>query len=234
MLLPALAAAEPSFEQASLRFFEQADGQILPVTRRVYMTRFDAIRTRRLGVEVSATYAAPEASSTVALACTMKKPDGSVIPAERPMEFEFFAGKTEAQSANLLFGAATDQPWTPGNYEVECKAAEESIAKASFEMAVNPPEVADGEIRARAVRVFPVAGNLPPLDAREYAGSLPADGTTRIGIEMEFSHAPLGRAAKIPVDCHFFWPDGQTSPPLVLSYEPQPAWAGGFSAGAIG
>ena len=51
---------------------------------------------------------------------------------------------------------------------------------------------------------------------------------------MEFSHAPLGRIAKMPVDCHFFWPDGQTSPPLVLNYEPQPNWAGGYSAGAMG
>jgi hypothetical protein len=57
---------------------------------------------------------------------------------------------------------------------------------------------------------------------------------TRIGVELEFSHAPLGHAAKLPVDCWFFWPDGQTSPPLVLSYEPQPTWAGGYSAGAMG
>jgi hypothetical protein len=38
----------------------------------------------------------------------------------------------------------------------------------------------------------------------------------------------------VPVDCWFFWPDGQTSPPMVLSYEPEPSWAGGFSAAAMG
>ena len=141
----------------------------------------------------------------------MKKPDGSV------------AELTESPSANLLWGAAADQDWAPGTYEVECKAGENAIAKATFEMAVNPPEVADGDIRVDAMRVFPVAGSLPPLLERKYANNLPADATTRIGIELEFSHAPLGRAAKVPVDCHFFWPDGQTSPPLVLSYEPQPA-----------
>ena len=75
ILLPSLAAAEPSFDQPTLRFFEQADGPILPVTRRVYTTRFDATRARRLGVEVSARY------HRGTLACTMKKPDGSVIPA---------------------------------------------------------------------------------------------------------------------------------------------------------
>ena len=33
---------------------------------------------------------------------------------------------------------------------------------------------------------------------------------------------------------YFFWPDGQTSPPVILSYEPEPTWAGGYSAGAMG
>jgi hypothetical protein len=42
-LLPSLAAAAPAFEQASLRFFEQSDGPILPVARRIYTTRFDAV-----------------------------------------------------------------------------------------------------------------------------------------------------------------------------------------------
>ena len=54
----------------------------------------------------------------------MKRPDGSVVASERPMEFEFFGGKTESQSANLLWGAAADQDWAPGIYEVECKAGE--------------------------------------------------------------------------------------------------------------
>ena len=234
LLLPSLAAAEPSLDQATLRFFEQADGTILPVTRRVYTTRFDATRTRRLGIEISANYAAPETSSTIPLDCAMKRPDGSVVASERPMEFQFFGGKTESQSANLLWGPAADQDWAPGIYEVECKAGEIAIAKATFEMAANPPEVADGEIRVEAMRMFPVVGNLPAIHERKYANNFQATATSRIGIELEFSHAPLGRTAKVPVDCHFFWPDGQTSPPLVLSYEPQPAWAGGYSAGALG
>lgn len=96
----------------------------------------------------------------------------------------------------------------PDGYAVECRADGASVAKATFEVVQNPPEVADGEVRVKAIRIF--------------------------AVELEFSHAPLGREAKVPVDCWFFWPDGQTSPPLVLSYEPQPTWAGGYSAGAMG
>ena len=232
--MPSLAAAGPAFDQVTLRLFEQADGPILPVERRIYTTRFDATRTRRLAIEFLATYPAPEFSSTIPLTCTLKKPDGSVVPSERPMEFQFFGGKTESHSTNLLWGAAEDRDWQPGVYEVDCMAESKSIARASFEIVRNPPEVADGDIRVESIRVFPVVDKLPPFGLRKYVNALPSDGTTRIGIELEFTHAPLGRVMKVPVDCWFFWPDGQTSPPLVLSYEPQPTWAGGYSAGAMG
>ena len=233
-LVPRLANAEPAFEQASLRFFEQADGPILPVERRVYTTRFDAVRTRRLGVEVAGLYAAPQAAATLALACILGKPDGTTAAAERSMDFRFYAGETGSSAANLLWGAPDGEDWAPGRYQVECFADGVPVAKAGFEMSRNPPEVADGEIRVKALRIFPVEGSLPPIEARRYSDALFAASTTQIGVELEFAHAPLGHDARVPVDCWFFWPDGQTSPPVVLSYEPQPGWAGGYSAGAMG
>lgn len=234
ILLPFTAAGEPDFERTAIRLFEQADGPILPIERRLYSTHFDATRTRKLAVEVTANYAAPDATTTVPLDCTLEHPDGRQTPSERPMSFEFVSGKTESHSANLLWGAIADQDWQPGNYSVECLAGEKSIGKAAFEIARNPPEVADGDIRVEAVRVFPAEGQLPPRTERKYQTTLTADSTSRIGIELEFTHAPLGRAIKVPVECYFFWPDGQTSPPVILSYEPEPSWAGGYSAGVMG
>jgi len=198
-----------TFDEATIRLFEQADGPVLPVSRRIYSTRFDATRTRKLAVEVSA---------AIPVSCTLTRPDGT----------------TESQDANLLWGAVADQDWLPGNYSVECLAGGKSIGKAAFEIARGPPEVADGDIRVAAVRVFPVEGQLPARAMRKYQAILAAGSTSRIGIELEFTHAPLGRTLKVPVECYFFWPDGQTSPPVVLSYEPEPTWAGGYSAGAMG
>lgn len=234
LFAPGIAQAAPVFEQAALRFFEQADGPILPVERRIYTTRFDATRTRRLGVEFAASYTAPDAASTVPLACTLTKPDGSTAPAERPMDFQFFAGKAGSQSANLLWGMPGELDWPAGSYAVECRAEGASVAKATFEVIQNPPEVADGEVRVKAIRIFAVEEQLPPIGERRYATAFKSDLTRRIGVELEFAHAPLGSEAKVPADCWFFWPDGQTSPPLVLGYEPQPTWAGGYSAGAMG
>ena len=209
ILIPFAAAGEPVFEQPTIRLFEQADGPVLPVTRRLYSTRFDATRTRKLAVEVTAAHADT---------CTLTRPDGT----------------RESQDANLLWSAVADQEWPPGNYSVECMAGGKSIGTAAFEIMRSPPEVADGDIRVEAVRVFPVEGQLAARAMRKYQAILAAGTTTRIGIELEFTHAPLGRAVKVPVECYFFWPDGQTSPPVILSYEPEPTWAGGYSAGAMG
>lgn len=234
LLSPLAAGAAPAFETAGLRFFEQADAPILPVERRIYTTRFDATRLRRLGLDFSATYEAPESDAVVPLHCTLTRPDGSAAPAERPMEFRFFPGKTTSQSANLLWGMQGGGEWPVGSYAVECLSEGKSVAKASFEVLSNPPEVQDGGLRVKAIRIFAVEELLPPIAERRYSLAFASDQTRRIGVELEFAHAPIGHAVKVPVDCWFFWPDGQTSPPMVLSYEPEPTWAGGFSAAAMG
>lgn len=234
LLAPLAAFAEPALESASIRFFEQADGPVLAFARRLYTSRFDATRMRMLGVEIAATHTPPAEAATISLACTLRKPDGTEVRSERAVELQLFAGQSQSYGASLLWRPAADAPWQPGLYEVGCVTGASPAGRAQFEVAVNPAEVADGDIRVAALRIFPVEEQLPPRPLRSYVQSLVGDETRRIGVELEFSHAPLDRTAKFPVDCWFFWPDGQTSPPLVLSYEPQPSWAGGYSAGAMG
>jgi hypothetical protein len=227
-------AFEAALGSPVIRVFEQAEGPILPPTRRMYTTRFDSTRTRRIGVELAATHAATSEPGTMAVDCKLTKPDGSEIPADGPLTFRMQAGETQSQSAGLLWGRPEGQDWAPGTYEIECRAGDKHAGKAQFVIARNPVDVEEGAIRVTALRIFPVEIALPPQPARQYSLSLAADETGRIGVEIEFSHAPIGHTPRIPVDCWFFWPDGQTSPPLVLSYEPKPNWAGGYSAGAMG
>jgi hypothetical protein len=58
MSLAAAAADPPALDAATIRLFEQPDAEILPVARRLYATRFDATRTRTLGVEIAVSHAA--------------------------------------------------------------------------------------------------------------------------------------------------------------------------------
>lgn len=231
---PAIAASAPELHDVSLRLFEQADEVVLPVSRRVYSTRFDATRMRMLGVEITANYADPEATTQVLVACTLQRPDGSLAPSDREMSIPLFDGYVASNSANLLWGVALEEDWVPGVYKVECRVDDRLIGQSQFEVMLNPSDVANAEIRVASLQLFPVETDLPARTERRYTSKLTAATTRRIGIELEFTHQPLGRALTVPVDCYYFWPDGQTSPPVVLSYEPQPSWPGGYSAGALG
>lgn len=231
---PAGAAPAPELREVSLRLFEQADDVVLPVARRVYATRFDATRMRMLGVELTASYADPGTTTQVPVACTLQRPDGSLAPSDREMSIQLFDGYVESNSANLLWGVAPEEDWLPGVYKVECRVDDRLIGQSQFEVMLNPSDVANAEIRVAALQLFPVETGLPARAERRFTSRLAAATTRRIGIELEFTHEPLGRTLTVPVECYYFWPDGQTSPPLVLSYEPQPGWPGGYSAGALG
>lgn len=229
-----LAADPPALDRVAIRLFEQADEAVVPVATRLYSTHFDATRMRMLGVEIHASYVPPAENLRVPVACTLQRPDGGLTPADREMSFQLFADHAESISTNLLWGVAPEEDWLPGHYVVECSIDGTTIGRAPFEVMLNPSDVAGAEIRVAAMLLFPVDGDLPGRADRRYTTTLAAADTRRIGIELEFTHEPLGRAMTIPVECYYFWPDGQTSPPVVLSYEPQAGWPGGYSAGAMG
>ncbi len=236
LALPAMAQAPdaPSFTRSTLRLFEQADDGVEPVARRIYATHFDATRMRWLGVELEATYAAPKENVLLPLDCSMVRPDGTRVPTERDMSFQLFAGEAESSSANVLWGVEDEDDWPPGQYRVECDAAGKRVGEVTFEVVQGPSDVAGADIHVAEMRFFPVVEDLPAKEQRAYTRRFGGAETRRIGVELEFTHAPLSKVVKVPIACYFYWPDGQTSPPLALSYQPEATWPGGYAAGGMG
>jgi hypothetical protein len=236
LALPAAARAADDFplRDAAIRLFEQADVDVQPLARRAYATHFDATRMRWLGVEITAGYPAPDKDVLLPVDCSMQRPDGTRVPTARDMSFQLFANETQSGSANLLWGVEDEDDWPPGHYEVECTVAGRMLGPVPFEVVQNPTDVAGAEIRVAGMRFFAVVGDLPRKEERHYTVQFEAAETRRIGVEVEFTHAPLGSAVKVPIACYFYWPDGQTSPPLNLTYEPEATWPGGYAAGGMG
>lgn len=236
LALPCFSQADDAspLKDATIRLFEQADSGVQSLARRSYAAHFDATRMRWLGVEITGRYDAPGEDVLLPVDCTMQRPDGTRLPTAQEMSFQMFAGETESSSANLLWGVGDEDDWPPGSYQVECTLAGRSYGPVPFEVVLNPSDVAGTEIRVAEMRFFALTGELPPKESRVYATALPIAETRRIGVEVEFTHAPLGTPVRVPVACYFYWPDGQTSPPLNLSYEPEPTWAGGYTAGGMG
>lgn len=230
----AIAADAPSFTAVSIRLFEQADAPVQPFGRRVYATHFDATLTRMIGVEIGATYAKQKETRLYDVACTLKKPDGSAIAGSRAMSFQVFADETESNSANVQWGVPDEQDWQAGDYLVDCAVAAQSIGQAAFTVALNPADVADTDLRIAGLRFFAVNRELPPKDERSYTEVFETADTRRIGVELEYTHSPIGREIAVPVDCHYYWPDGQVMPPAHMTYQPGPTWPGGYSAANMG
>jgi hypothetical protein len=234
-LAPAAGAQDAHpLREATLRLFEQADVGVQSIARRAYATHFDATRMRWLGVEITGTYDAPTENVLLSVECLMQRPDGTRLPTARDMSFQLFAGETESSSANVLWGVEDEDDWPAGHYEVACTIAGRTFGPVPFEVMHNASDVAGTDIRVAEMRFFPVVKDLPAKADREYTTVLRATETRRIGVEVEFTHSPLGGTVKVPIACYFYWPDGQTSPPLNLTYEPETTWPGGYAAGGMG
>ncbi len=232
--LPIHAADAPPLSGATIRLFEQAEGPVLPFGRRFYGIHFDATLARMIGVEIGATYPAQDETTLLSVVCLLQKPDGSKAEASRAMSFQLFEGETQSNSANVQWGVPDEEDWQPGDYGVDCSVDGHSIWQAQFAIALNPPDVADTDIRIAGLRFFPVAEDLQPKPERRYTDTFEAADTRRIGVELEYTHSPLGRTVTVPAACHYYWPDGQVMPPAEMRYEPGPTWPGGYSAANMG
>lgn len=236
VLLPlaARAADTPPLATATTRLFEQTDGPVLPFGRRVYGNHFDATLTRMIGVEIGATYPVPDETTLLPVVCTLTKPDGGKVAAGREMSFQLFEGETLSSSANVQWGVPDEEDWDPGDYGVDCAVGDQPVWQTRFTVVLNPPDIEDTDIRVAGLRFFPVHDELPAKADRRYADSFESADTRRIGVELEFTHAPPGRTVTVPVACHYYWPDGQVMPPAEMRYEPGPTWPGGYSAANMG
>jgi hypothetical protein len=226
------ASAQLAPTGATLRFFEEGPGTVTPQTRRMYATRFDASRSRFIGVEVSLTHPAPGVVVDYPVSCEYIKPDGSTTG---PIEIEFQVQPDWTSSIHASsWGWAEPGDWAAGTYRAVCSGGGRTLGEATFELMSTPSDVAGVDARVAAIRFFPSGPKVTPIANRQYATTFPAAQAARVGIELNFAHAPFGRAIEIPWSCYYFMPDGRTMGPMANNYAPQPDWNGGYSADAWG
>jgi hypothetical protein len=226
------ASAQLAPNEVALRFFEEGPGPVTPIARRMYATHFDATRTRYVGVEVQLDHAAPGVVVDYPVSCQYVNPDGSAMGS---IEIEFQIQPDWTSSINAhSYGWDDPGEWAPGTYRVVCSGGGRPLAEATFQMTSNPPDVAGIDVRVAGVRLFPSGAELTPIANRTYTTVFPAAQTARVGVELNFTHGPMGRAIEVPWECYYFMPDGQTMGPIAGTYAPEPDWNGGFSAESWG
>lgn len=225
--------------QASIRVYEQEVGFIAGVEQRLYTTRFDATRTRMIAGEITLVHPAPAKNTPFTATCEMDTPDGKKRPGLWSIGITMFAGRTQSSDANILWGPGKDQSWTPGTYTIRCFGGGLKLGEGKIQMVLNPPDVPGTEIRVARMRFFPADKDVPPQQQRKYAiwhfaSPLQSKELRRIGVELEFRHAPLPGAVSVPISCFYFLPNGQPTPPIDFSYDAQPGDTSGFAAMGVG
>lgn len=88
-----------------------------------------------------------------------------------------------------MWNRAGDPAWAPGNYVVHCSGHGSVLGEVRFEVAMNPPDASEIDLRVTQIHLFPASGPLPARDQRDYMTRFPARKTSRIGVELEFTHS---------------------------------------------
>jgi hypothetical protein len=226
------AQAQIAPTRSEIRLWEQEGNVVIPLERRLYSTRFDAGRIRFIGMEIAISHPPANASAIFPVDCELRAPDGG-RPGLQKLEIEVATGADDSRGVTL-WNRAGDPAWVPGNYVVHCSGRGSALAEVRFEVAVNPPDAAEFNLRVTRIHLFPASGPLPARDQRDYMTKFSARKTSRIGVELEFTHSPPGGTASIPVDCYYYPPSGQPMGPISFNYEPRADATSGNAGLAMG
>lgn len=226
-----------------IRFYEKET--LGPGEPGAYATRFDAAQSRFMATEV--TFALPAVDPEIArrlsglaydVRCWYIRPDG------KPMGDFRVAPQLEDSIGTGVLGYQELGHWALGTYHALCSASGRILGSATFEMAsaaaianawtTLPSPFPPSAQRVTQIRLFPMGSELTPLADRQYTTRFYAGQTARIAVELEFEHAPFGRAIVIPIDCTYHLSDGEATDPFRFTYEPQADWNGGYSANGFG
>jgi len=216
-----------------IRLWEQEGNAVAPPERRFYSTRFDAGRSRYIGLEIAMDHAAAKASAMFPVECELLAGDGDKALRSQKVNVEVVTSAV-ASNGIALWGQSGDSGWAAGDYRVRCSGRGSLLREVPFEVAVNPPDASEIDLRVASIHLFPTSGALPARGQREYATRFNARKTSRIGVELEFTHSTPGRPLSIPVDCYFYPPSGHVMGPISFDYEPQADATHGYAALAMG
>ena len=233
MLGTGVAQAQIAPTATEIRLWGQESNAVPPPEWRLYATRFDAARSRYIGLEIIMDHPPAKASGVYPVECDLLAPEDRKVLKVSRLDVDVFTGATASNSI-ALWSPEGNSGWLPGDYQVRCSGRCSPLGEVSFEMASNTADASELDLHVTAIHLFPVGGALPAFGQRAYATRFKARTASRIGVELEFTHSAPGRAMSIPVDCYYYPPSGRVMGPISFNYEPQAESTKGNAALAMG
>ena len=218
--------------RAVIRLWEQATNGEIPPERRLYATRFDGSRTRFIGAEISLGFAPATALFSFPIDCELRAPEGQRSYTLK-LDIQVVTGSEESRTITS-WSRDGDSAWVAGKYQIRCSDRGKELVETAFDVAANPPDASEIDLHVTGLLLFPTSGVLPAKGRRDYQARFAARKTTRIGVELHFTHAAANGGISIPVDCYYYTPRGQPMGPISFNYEPAANSTSGDAALALG
>ena len=206
---------------SSLKFFET--GPNIPAANlRSFDVKFEAARTRYIGLELTLQHPAPGRVASFNVACAYRTASDSLI-GQFDVPFTIQADWQFTVSARNL-GHADPGHWKPGTYRATCTSEGQTVAQSTFEIVSGPPEIVVFPAKLARIRFFPSTGQLLAREQRVYSSAFPAAQTSYINVEVELAHEPAGRDVNIPIGCLVIRANGTIAASMTVAFDIKADW----------
>jgi hypothetical protein len=213
----------------AVRLFEGAG---VPVERkqRVVTTRFDALTTRFINIELELEYAKAVRNTEFEAQCRVAGPDSTARAAT-------LAGAVEAgwlgSYHTARWGSQERGTWPEGSYTVSCLESGTVVATSEFTVVKSQPAIAALGAGLTHLRFFHGISERLPVEPRRYGTRF--DGRTSRWVKVEFGlvYPSVTAATAFTVECGYTFPDGTIRPVRIERRIPA-GWTGSVHSQGVG
>jgi hypothetical protein len=187
----------------AIRFFESAGGALDPKSR-VITTRFDALTTRFINLELELEYAKAAKRTPFQVECRFEGPGGAARALTLAGTIE--AGWTGSYHTGGV-GSAERGQWAEGLYKVSCREAGQLVAATQVEVVKATAAVRKLGAAVVQMKFFQSLGERMPVEIRRYSTRFDARTARLIKTEFALVYPQVAVPVGFNVECAYVFPD---------------------------
>lgn len=213
---------------ATVRFFESAGG-IPDPKNRVAATRFDALTTRFINLELELEYAKAAKRTPIRVECHFEGPAG----AARDL---VLSGNVEAGWTGSYHAGGTGSPergrWAEGVYKVGCREAGQLVVATEIEVVKSAAAVRKLGAAVVQMKFFQSQTERLPVETRRYSTRFDTRTAQWIKTEFALVYPQASTPVTFTVECAYVFPDNSVQRVSVERQIPA-GWTGSVHAQGI-
>jgi hypothetical protein len=187
----------------AIRFFESG-GAATAAKDRVFSTRFDALTTRFINLELELEYPKAVQRTGFQVECRFEGREGKTRTLELTGMIE--PGWTGSYHSGGV-GSTERGQWAPGIYKVSCREEGQLVAAAQLEVVQAAAAVRALGAAVVQLKFFQSLAERLPIETRRYSTRFEARSARWIKTEFALVYPPVTAPVSFVVECAYVFPD---------------------------